>query len=92
MYAATAPYMLTAEGRHVILSQTVLPQAVAAKDRWLASMALWLLGERDAARDALLTELSSLLHPDELEGMGPPRCEGPLPGIAGAHARLSHSF
>jgi len=47
----------------------VLPHAVAHSDRWLASMALWLLGDRTGAKEALIvSHLDALLHPDELAG------------------------
>ena len=69
-------------GAHGI-AQVVLPRAVAAQDRWLASVALWLLGERDAAKEALLTKLESLLHADELEGPNGAAVNAPMhPSVA----------
>jgi len=48
---------------------------VARGDRWLASMALWLLGDRTGAKEALVVaDLDALLHPDELAGAWDLRC------------------
>jgi hypothetical protein len=54
------------EGDHgpvlaAFLTDKVLPQAVREGNRWLASWAFWMLGKRDMAVRALVSQLSTLL-------------------------------